>query len=214
MWPDYGEALFWNRDGANNGGYDSIYLDNGSVVDLSSIVGLKDWFVDWDNESLYDTSHWKEEDWQQWWLKGLILASRIKKILPSHVDFYYMWYTKNIWAVSPNDTNDGGIFAGDKPMPVPRYVCVMTYPEYWSGCAFYEDNWVGAGDGEYIYGDEGEDDIDLRNLPFFQEWYKEPLSHDIMKAAQDVRSVLPDDVELLIKVNGKFRLVCKDSNKL
>ena len=55
MYPDYGEALFWDEEGCCIGGYDTIWLgedNNETEIDLSSSDGLEKWFYDWHHESL------------------------------------------------------------------------------------------------------------------------------------------------------------------
>lgn len=118
MWPDYGTAVFWDIDGANCGDCDCLFLADDTKIDLSGISGLKEWFSEWDSESLYHTKGWGDLQWQEWWQRGFELAKQIKKLLPETVDFYYMWKTDTIWKLRPEETNDGGIFAGEIPLEV------------------------------------------------------------------------------------------------
>lgn len=117
MYPDYGEALFWDEEGCFIGGYDTIWLgedNNGTEIDLSSIDGLEKWFYDWHHESLYQTNHWTNAQWKAWWEKGLDFAHKVKALLPTNVDLYYFSVGQIVWKVKPEDTDDGGLFNQDK----------------------------------------------------------------------------------------------------
>ena len=67
MYPDYGDSLFWNEEGSCIGGCDPLYLGedgSGTEIDLSEIEGLKEWYYDWDLESLYQKHHWTDNQWR------------------------------------------------------------------------------------------------------------------------------------------------------
>ncbi len=66
MYPDYGNALFWDEEGCCNGGYGSLFIGETEII-LSGIEGLKEWYYDWENESLYQTHHWNDTQWKEWW---------------------------------------------------------------------------------------------------------------------------------------------------
>jgi hypothetical protein len=118
MWPEYGEALFWDLKGVSCGDFTRIYLDNDIEIDLTGINGLKEWFREWDSESLYHKKGWTDSEWKEWWNRGYELAKQIKKLLPYYVDFYYMWKTEDIWKIRPKDADDGGVFAWNIPLPI------------------------------------------------------------------------------------------------
>lgn len=118
MWPDYGDALFWDIEGACCGEIDRLFLDDDTEIDLSGISGLQEWYYQWDSESLYHKNNWTDKEWGDWRDRGLIMAKQIKSLLPDSVDFYYMWNTDNIWKYRPEDSDDGGLFAGNIPMLV------------------------------------------------------------------------------------------------
>ena len=113
MLPDYADALFWDEEGCCIGGYDTIWLgeDNNEIeIDLSSIKGLKEWFVEWDVETLSQTHHWTDEQWREWWAKGVELAKAVNKLLPDNVYLDYFSLNDPLWKVRPEDTDDGGLF--------------------------------------------------------------------------------------------------------
>ncbi len=115
MNPDYGNALFWDKDGCCNGGYGSLFIGETEIT-LSSISGLKVWYEDWNTESLYQTHHWTDTQWREWWTKGLELAKAVNKVLLEDVDLYYFSIRDPIWKVRPEDTNDGGLFNEGEPI--------------------------------------------------------------------------------------------------
>ena len=121
MDPDYGEALFWDKHGCNIGGYDYLFIgDESNVIEieLSSIDDLKEWFWEWDHESLNHTNNWTLTQWKEWWERGLKLAKEIKAILPKNVDLYYFTIQDSVWTVRPEESNDGGIFNYGEPMKI------------------------------------------------------------------------------------------------
>ena len=118
MWPDYGDALFWDIEGACCGGKDCLFLDDDTKIELTGIKGLKEWYSQWDVESLDHKFGWTDKEWENWRERGLALAKQIKALLPDTVDFYYMWKTDKIWDVNPEGASDGGVLAVDAPMPV------------------------------------------------------------------------------------------------
>lgn len=119
MYPDYGKALFWDEEGCCIGGYDEMFIGEGAdEVALAplGIEGLKEWFHDWYDESLYQTHHWADEQWGKWWSEGLELAKAVKAKLPANVELYYFSLKDPIWKVRPEDTDDGGLFNLDVPV--------------------------------------------------------------------------------------------------
>ena len=117
MYPDYGDALFWDEEGCCIGDYENIWIGE-NEIDLSSIDGLKEWFDDWDTESLYQTHHWTDAQWREWWAKGLEFAKAVNKLLPADVDLYYFSLKDPIFNVKPEDTNDGGFFNEGEPIKI------------------------------------------------------------------------------------------------
>lgn len=139
MYPDYGDSLFWNEEGSCIGGCDSLYLGedgSGTKIDLSEIEGLKEWYYDWDLESLYQKHHWTDNQWREWWARGLELAKAVNELLPDDVDLYYYSLKDPLWEVRPEDTNDGGIFNEGEPIRLLKagiyvFSCyIMPWTEY------------------------------------------------------------------------------------
>ena len=118
MWPDYGDALFWDLHGVNVGFPDVVFLKDGTGIDLTGVKGLSEWFYEWDEESTQRKSGWNDSDWIAWRQRGYELAKQVRKLLPAHVDFYYMWKSKKVWNYKPDDLGCGGCFAGESPMLV------------------------------------------------------------------------------------------------
>lgn len=121
MSPDYGDALFWDEEGCCIGDYDKIYIgEDGEEIsiDLSGIDGLKKWFIDWDEETLYHTNHWKDSQWRGWWARGVELAKAVNELLPDNVELRYFSLKDPLWEVKPEDTDDGGLFNYGDPISI------------------------------------------------------------------------------------------------
>lgn len=121
MFPDYGGALFWDEEGRCIGGYDNLYAGEGEneiELDPLNIEGLEEWYYDRDGKSLYQTNHWTDSQWKEWWVKGLEFAKAVKAKLPANVELYYFSLLDPIWKVRPEDTNDGGLFNEGKPIKI------------------------------------------------------------------------------------------------
>lgn len=113
MWPDYGDALFWEEAGPCCGDCDVITLTTfgkDKDIDISGIAGLNEWYTEWNKQSLYRTDHWTDAEWDKWWHRGIKYARQVKKLLPTNYRLFYMWDSKSIWRIRPEDTDDGGIF--------------------------------------------------------------------------------------------------------
>ena len=121
MYPDYGDSLFWNERGSCIGGCKYLFIgEDGSEIeiDLSDIEGLREWYYDWDGESLYQTHHWTDAQWREWWSMGLELAKAVNELLPDEVDLYYFFLKDPLWKIMPEDTDDGGIFNEGEPVRI------------------------------------------------------------------------------------------------
>ena len=118
MSPDYGDAIFWDEEGCCIGGCKWLFVNDVVEIKLDSVTGLKEWFYDWDNESLYQTNHWTDAQWKDWWLKGLELAKAVQALLPQDIELHYFSLNEPIWKVRPEDTNDGGLFNYGDPIKV------------------------------------------------------------------------------------------------
>ena len=119
MSPDYGNALFWDERGCNIGNFNHLLISTlGKEVDLTGVNGLKEWFLEWERESLYYTNRWTDSQWKEWWGRGLKLAKEIETLIPENVDLLYFTIQDPIWKVRPEETNDGGIFNYGKSMEI------------------------------------------------------------------------------------------------
>ena len=119
MSPDYGNALFWDERGCNIGNFNSLLISVlGKEVDLTGVNGLKEWFLEWECESLYCSNHWIDSQWKEWWERGLKLAKEIEALMPENVDLLYFTLQDPIWKIRPEEANDGGIFNYGKSMEI------------------------------------------------------------------------------------------------
>lgn len=150
MKPDYGEALFWNEEGCCIGGYDVIYIGedgNETAIYLSSIIGLKEWFHEWDSNTLYLT-HWTDSQWRIWWKRGMEFAKVVNQLLPNNVVLEYFSLNDPIWKVKPEDTDDGGLFNNGGPITLLKagiynfecYIMPWTAYELGSDSKYNHDN--------------------------------------------------------------------------
>ena len=117
MSPDYGNALFGNEENCCIGGFDSLFIDE-VEIDLSGIIGLKDWFLEWERYSLWQTNYWRDAEWKEWWERGLQYAKGIKAILPANVDIQYFSQQEPIWLARPENSDDGGLMNCGEPVNI------------------------------------------------------------------------------------------------
>ena len=113
MEPDYGNALFWDEEGCCIGGCDSFSIGvdgNEVVIDLSGISGLKEWFYNWNNKTIYPTNPWSDLQWREWWEKGIEFAKIVNQLLPDNVELNYFSLKDPVWMAKPEDSDDGGLF--------------------------------------------------------------------------------------------------------
>lgn len=97
MWCEFGDALFWGRgiDGKGGccGNAESLYTDTTGEIKLDSIVGLREWYDEWDSASLPD--NWTKRQRRDWDKRGYLFALQVRKLLPDTIDlYYYDWYPK------------------------------------------------------------------------------------------------------------------------
>lgn len=109
MYPDYANALFWDEEDCCIGGYDEVCIGE-ITIDLSCISGLKDWFREWEGNTLYPAKSRTDSQWREWWEKGVDFAKAINQLLPDNVWLSYFSLKDTVWKVKPEDTNDGGLF--------------------------------------------------------------------------------------------------------
>lgn len=92
MWPDYGEAIFWDQEGVGSG--DTTFLeigfgDNIRTIDITPISAeLQEWYDEWDNIPIAEG--WgTDEEFRIWLHKGWELAKKVRQLLPESVDLFY-----------------------------------------------------------------------------------------------------------------------------
>lgn len=151
MEPDYGNALFWDKEGSCIGGCDSLFVDvddNEIVIDLSDIKGLKEWFNEWENKTLYFTNPWTDLQWREWWEKGVEFAKAVNQLLPDNVELSYFSLEDPVWIAKPENSDDGGLFNYGVPIELLKagtydFECfIMPWTEYELGidCKYNGNN--------------------------------------------------------------------------
>ena len=111
MWAEYGDALFWNRDGGCIGNCHELITDrHHKKVDLSGIVGLAEWYARFDDDK-YPAYEWSPQEYTAWIEEGWKYAYAVRRILPDEIELLYEY------------DEDG------TPYPVPRETRVLaTHP--------------------------------------------------------------------------------------
>ena len=92
MWPDWGEACFWDDNGIGCGDTHSLlYGDeqNEQEIDLDSVEGLQEWYEEFDCQDI--PKGMSNEECVKWLAKGWEVAIKVRQLLPPYVDLYYMW---------------------------------------------------------------------------------------------------------------------------
>ena len=185
MYPDYGDALFWDEEGCCTGVYDTIWIseDNNEIeIDLSSIDELKEWFCDWETESLYQTHHWTDSQWREWWAKGVEFAKAVNKLLPDDVELYYFSLKEPLWKVRPEDTNDGGLFNDGEPIKFLKAgtYCFDCYPMPWTEIDLgLESKSIGNNEISVMLvlsDDDIQAIVDMMNWAWDNEWFEHSTS--------------------------------------
>lgn len=188
MSPDYGDALFWDEDGGCIGDYNTIQIDedNDEIdIDLSNILGLKEWYYDWKTESLYQPHHWTDEQWREWWANGLEFAKSVNKLLPDNVKLNYFSLNDPLWEVKPEDANDGGLFNYGEPITLLKAgtYCFDCYPMPWTDIDLgIEPKSIGNNEISVML-DLSDDDIqaivDMMNWAWDNEWFEQSTSETV-----------------------------------
>ena len=183
MYPDYGEALFWDEEGCCIGGYDTIWIGE-NKIDLSGIDDLKEWFDDWDTESLYQTHHWTDNQWREWWAKGLEFAKTVQKLLPTNVDLYYFSIKDPIFNVRPEDTDDGGLFNEGDPIKLLKAGTYIfeCYPMPWTEIELGLEKNIGNSPitvSLNLSYEEIQAIVDMVNWAWDNEWFEDSTSETV-----------------------------------
>lgn len=110
MMPEHDNALFWSDAGKCVGGLKTISPRDDIRIDLSDVDGLQEWYYEWEDEIYYHTNHWNNQQWKDWWNRGLQIAREVRKVLPREVKLYYFSVNDRVWVVRPEDTIGGGVF--------------------------------------------------------------------------------------------------------
>ena len=84
--------LYWDEDGGAIGDYD-CFLIGDEEFSTSSIVGLKEWFMQTDKYDQYtDIAEFTTEGMEEWINQGYEFAKQLRSIIPKDVDVYYGYW--------------------------------------------------------------------------------------------------------------------------
>ncbi len=84
--------LFWDEDGAGIGDYDSFFIGN-NEYSTSSIVGLKEWFMQADKyDPFTSVTEFTTEGMEEWINQGYEYAKQIRAMIPKNIDLYYCYW--------------------------------------------------------------------------------------------------------------------------
>lgn len=83
IFPDYGDCMFWDTMGIGCGDYHD--LDTNLETIQIEVDGLKEWY------EIYDSLK-PIKDFDEYWRAGWKLALQVRKLIPAHIDLYYMCY--------------------------------------------------------------------------------------------------------------------------
>ncbi len=192
MKPDYGNALFWDEEGGCTGGSGSLFIEEVEIT-LSNISGLKKWYDNWDTESLYQTHHWNDTQWREWWAKGLELAKAVNELLPENVDLYYFTIKAPKWKVRPEDTNDGGLFNEGEPLKILKsgeyvfecYIMPWTENEIGPNSIYNENNPIEVS-MELSYSDI-QSIVDMINWAWEKDWIEHSPSETLWSKLLEIQ---------------------------
>ena len=85
--------LFWDEEDVAIGYYDLFYIGD-DEYSTSSIVGLKEWFMQTDKYDPYtDISEFTIEGMDEWINQGYEYAKQLRYIIPKEIELYYgFWH--------------------------------------------------------------------------------------------------------------------------
>ena len=84
--------LFWDEDGAGIGDYDSFFIGN-NEYSTSSIVGLKEWFMQADKyDPFTSVTEFTTEGMEEWINQGYEFAKQLLTIIPKDIKLYYGYW--------------------------------------------------------------------------------------------------------------------------
>ena len=85
--------LFWDEDGAGCGDCESFFI-NDDEFKLSSLKGLKEWFMQADKyDPFTDVSKFNTEGREEWINQRYKYAKQIREMIPKDIKLYYgFWH--------------------------------------------------------------------------------------------------------------------------
>jgi len=90
MWPEYGGALFWRKDGGCCGDCNVLFTEHNQLsIDVSQIEGLKEWYKRFDDDSKPPYT-WSTKVYKTWVDQGWEYAYAVRNLLPDYIDMYYL----------------------------------------------------------------------------------------------------------------------------
>lgn len=94
MWAEYGDALFWYRDGGCCGDSKGLVTEyRHKRIDLTGIEGLQAWYNRFDDDN-YPAYVWSSEEYRAWIDEGWKYARAVREILPDEIDLLYEYDEK------------------------------------------------------------------------------------------------------------------------
>ena len=93
MGPDTSYSpLFWDEEDAAIGDYDLIFIGD-EEYSTSSIIGLKEWFMQADKYDPYtDIAEFTKEGMEEWINQGYEFVKQLGKIIPKDIELYYGYW--------------------------------------------------------------------------------------------------------------------------
>lgn len=104
MCPDC-EDEFQNAGGNYLGLIDSFEIVRDGqemLIEPHNIEGLEDWFYEG-----WVQPDWTNEQWHEWWSRGLDFAHQVKRLLPPGVSLFYFGISDRVWEVRPTGEKRG-----------------------------------------------------------------------------------------------------------
>ena len=84
--------LFWDEEDVAIGDYDLFYIGD-DEYSTSSIVGLKEWFMQTDKYDPYtDITEFTTEGMEEWINQGYEYARQLRAIIPQEISIYYGYW--------------------------------------------------------------------------------------------------------------------------
>lgn len=85
-------GLVWDDRGTDIGDYDSFFIGD-DEYSISSIEGLKEWFIQADKYDPYtEIAQFTTDGMEEWINQGCEFAKQIRKMIPKEIDLFYGYW--------------------------------------------------------------------------------------------------------------------------